>query len=195
MGRHDAGLREGIEAELAGAMEQGEILDAAFATSEAQREMFWRLRETIPEAQRREGASIKHDVSVTDQRAAALHPRSIGADQPASPPEARIVSYGHLGDGNLHFNVSRPIDGDDEEFLRLAQPIQRAVHDLIARYGGSFSAEHGIGRLKREELLRYKHPVAIERDALDQAGARPERHHESRQGAVIRTRPRRRPPS
>jgi FAD/FMN-containing dehydrogenase len=174
MGRHDAGLREGIEADLAAAMEQGEILDAALAASESQREMFWRLREMIPEAQRREGASIKHDVSVATSELPRFIPEasaliaSINAD-------ARIVSYGHLGDGNLHFNVSRPVGGDDEEFLRLTQPIRRAVHDLVARYGGSFSAEHGIGRFKRDELLRYKQPVAIElmrsiKQALDPKG-------------------------
>ena len=77
-------------------------------------------------------------------------------------PGARLVSYGHLGDGNLHFNLSPPRGGSDEEFLRLAPQVNRAVHDLVARYGGSFSAEHGIGQLKRAELLRYKHPVAIE---------------------------------
>ena len=80
-----------------------------------------------------------------------------------------------MGDGNLHFNISRPADGDDESFLRLAPNINRAVHDLIARYGGSISAEHGIGRLKREELVRYKQPVAIEvmraiKQALDPNG-------------------------
>jgi len=161
MGRHDEALRGAIEAELADAMEHGEIQDAAIAASEAQREMFWRLRETIPEAQRAIGASIKHDVSVTTSEL----PRFIvEASQlvKSITPQGRIVSYGHLGDGNLHFNVSRPADSDDASFLRLAPDINRAVHDLIARYGGSISAEHGIGRLKREELVRYKHPVAIE---------------------------------
>jgi FAD/FMN-containing dehydrogenase len=161
MGTSEAGMRDAIEAELAGAMERGEISDAAVAASEAQREMFWRLRETVPEAQRREGASIKHDVSVTTSEL----PRFI---KEASAlilqlaPRGRIVSYGHLGDGNLHFNVSRPVDGDDAQFMQLSDPIRRAVHDLIARYNGSFSAEHGIGRFKRDELLRYKQPAAID---------------------------------
>jgi FAD/FMN-containing dehydrogenase len=161
MGRGAAAARESIEGELAAAMEAGEIADAAIASSETQREMFWRLRESIPEAQRREGASIKHDISVTTGEL----PRFIveGAALLAElAPGARLVSYGHLGDGNLHFNLSPQRGGSDEEFLRLAPQVNRAVHDLVARYGGSFSAEHGIGQLKRAELLRYKHPVAIE---------------------------------
>jgi FAD/FMN-containing dehydrogenase len=151
MGRGAAAARESIEAELAAAMEAGEITDAALAASEAQREMFWRLRETIPEAQSREGASIKHDISVEG-----------GALVAQLVPGARLVSYGHLGDGNLHFNLSPPRGANNQEFLRLAPQVNRAVHDLVARYGGSFSAEHGIGQLKRAELLRYKNPVALE---------------------------------
>lgn len=174
MGRHDESLSGAIEAELAAAMEEGQISDAALASSGSQREMFWRLRETISEAQRRIGASIKHDVSVTTSEL----PRFIIEASElvhAISPRGRIVSYGHLGDGNLHFNVSRPLDGDDESFLRLAPSINRAVHDLIARYGGSISAEHGIGRLKREELIRYKQPAALDvmrtiKQALDPNG-------------------------
>ncbi|WP_129781662.1 FAD-binding oxidoreductase [Peristeroidobacter soli] len=174
MGRQAESMREAIETELAAAMEQGEIADAALASSESQREMFWKLRESIPPAQHHIGASIKHDVSVTTSEL----PRFIvEASQLVRTiaPTGRIVSYGHLGDGNLHFNVSRPIDGDDESFLRLAPNINRAVHDLIARYGGSISAEHGIGRLKREELARYESPVALEvmraiKQALDPNG-------------------------
>jgi FAD/FMN-containing dehydrogenase len=161
MGRSAAAARDNIEAELAAAMEAGEITDAAIAASEAQREMFWRLRETIPQAQSREGASIKHDISVTTSEL----PRFIvegGAVVEQLAPGARLVSYGHLGDGNLHFNLSPASGGSNEEFLRLAPQVNRAVHDLVARYGGSFSAEHGIGQLKRGELVRYKNPVAIE---------------------------------
>jgi FAD/FMN-containing dehydrogenase len=161
MGRGAESARESIEAELAAAMESGEITDAAIAASEAQREMFWRLRENIPEAQSREGASIKHDISVTTSE--LPHFIVEGAALLAQlAPGARLVSYGHLGDGNLHFNLSPPRGGNGKEFLQLAPQINRAVHDLVARYGGSFSAEHGIGQLKRGELLRYKNPVAIE---------------------------------
>ena len=108
MGRADAAAaRESIEAELAAAMEAGEISDAAIAASEAQREMFWRLRETIPEAQRREGASIKHDISVTTSELPRFIVEGVGAGCTSSPRTRALVSYGHLGDGNLHFNVSR----------------------------------------------------------------------------------------
>lgn len=174
MGRHDEALRGAIESELAAAMEEGQISDAALAASESQREMFWRLRETIPEAQRQIGASIKHDVSVTTSELPQFIVEASRLVREISP-QGRIVSYGHLGDGNLHFNVSRPASGDDDSFLRLAPNMSRAVHDLIARYGGSISAEHGIGRLKREELVRYKQPVALEvmraiKQALDPNG-------------------------
>lgn len=161
MGRSSGAARESIETELAAAMESGEIVDAAIAENETQREMFWRLRETIPEAQKREGASIKHDISVTTSE--LPHFIVEGAALLAQlAPGARLISYGHLGDGNLHFNLSPPRGGDDRAFLGLAPTVNRAVHDLVARYGGSFSAEHGIGQLKRAELLRYKNPVAIE---------------------------------
>jgi len=174
MGRHEAAVRDALESELADAMQDGLIADAAIAASEAQRESFWRLRETIPEAQRREGASVKHDISVTTSEL----PHFIAEAQGALAqlvPDGRIVAYGHLGDGNLHFNISRPAHATDAEFLELAPRLQRLVHDLVARYGGSFSAEHGIGRVKREELLRYKSPVAIElmrsiKQALDPKG-------------------------
>jgi FAD/FMN-containing dehydrogenase len=161
MGRVDAGVREAIEAELAAAMADGEIADAVVAANESQREAFWRLRELIPEAQRKEGVGVKHDISVVTSDL----PRFIveGAALVAQiAPTSRLVAYGHLGDGNLHFNVNAPADGDRTEFMRHAPTITRAVHDLVARYGGSFSAEHGIGLLKREELLRYKDPVAVE---------------------------------
>jgi FAD/FMN-containing dehydrogenase len=160
MGRSSTAARESIEAELAAAMESGEIADAAIAESEAQREMFWRLRETIPEAQSREGASIKHDISVTTSELPHFVVEGAALLMQLAPG-ARLISYGHLGDGNLHFNLSPPRGGNDREFAALAPIVNRGVHDLVARYGGSFSAEHGIGQLKRGELLRYKHPVAI----------------------------------
>jgi FAD/FMN-containing dehydrogenase len=173
-GRADSGMRESIEAELAAVLESGEILDAALAASEAQRESFWKLRESVPEAQRREGASIKHDISVSTSEL----PRFIvegTATILQICPDARVVSYGHLGDGNLHFNATEPAGVRGPEFMQLAPRINRAVHDLVARYGGSFSAEHGIGQLKRDELRRYKHPVALSlmhtiKQALDPKG-------------------------
>jgi D-lactate dehydrogenase (cytochrome) len=172
--RSERGLREFIEDELFAMMEAGQIAEAVLAENEAQREMFWRLRETIPEAQRTEGASIKHDISVTTSEL----PRFIeeaSAMLRRLAPDARIVSYGHLGDGNLHFNLSEPEHGDRQAFLALAPQVNRAVHDLIAAYGGSISAEHGIGQLKRAELVHYKSAVAMDmmrsiKQALDPRG-------------------------
>lgn len=158
--RIDSELAEVLESELAACIEAGGAADAVLAASLAQRDAFWRLRESIPEAQTREGASIKHDVSVAVGRL----PRFIeeGTRRVAGlAPGARIVSYGHLGDGNLHFNISAPAGDDGRVLLEQAEPIRRAVHDLVASHGGSFSAEHGIGRRKVEELERYEDPVAL----------------------------------
>lgn len=157
----DADVRETIDRALLAALEAAAPLDAVVAANETQREMFWRIRESIPAAQRREGASIKHDISVSTSEL----PRFIAEASERIAriaPEGRLVAYGHLGDGNLHFNVSGPGGDADEAFLERAADIQRSVHDLIAAYAGSFSAEHGIGQLKRDELLRYKNPVAVE---------------------------------
>jgi FAD/FMN-containing dehydrogenase len=173
-GKHASGLRAAVEAELEAAMDASEIVNAVFAESDAQRDALWRLRETIPEAQRLDGAGIKHDISVTTTQL----PRFIVEGSAAIldiAPHGRIVAYGHMGDGNLHFNVSQARDESPADFLALAPRINRAVHDLIARYGGSFSAEHGIGRLKREELLHYKSATAIDvmrsiKHALDPNG-------------------------
>jgi FAD/FMN-containing dehydrogenase len=156
-------LRTQVAEELAAALEAGELINAVIAENEAQREVFWRIRETVPEAQRQDGPSIKHDVSVTTSELPRFIQEASAAIRTIAP-DGRIVPYGHLGDGNLHFNVS-PAEGQQsriKEFLQLAAPINRAVHDLIARYGGSISAEHGIGQLKRDELVRYKNPVALE---------------------------------
>ena len=181
----DPELTQRLQETLAGAIDAGLATDAALAQSEAQRESMWRLRERIPEAQTREGASLKHDISVETQRVpgfvregAALLERVI--------PGARLVSYGHLGDGNLHFNASPPAGGDAAEFLSRGPELQRAIHDLVARFRGSFSAEHGIGRLKIDELARYEDPVALDlmrgiKQLLDPAGI-------MNPGKVLRTR-------
>lgn len=173
-GRTGSGIGELIEGELFAFMEQGNVLDAVVAQNETQRDGFWKLRETIPEGQRKEGASIKHDISVTTSELPRFIVEATQMLQTIAPT-SRILPYGHLGDGNLHFNLSEPVDGDPAQFLSLAPRIHREMHDLVARYGGSFSAEHGIGQLKREELVRYKHPVALEvmrsiKQALDPKG-------------------------
>jgi len=149
-----------LESVLAEAIEAGQALDAVVAASLRQREDFWRLRESIPEAQTREGASLKHDISLETQRLPAFIEEARGMLEPLAPG-ARLVAYGHLGDGNLHFNLSLPPGGDPRDFLSRGEAVRRAVHDLVARYRGSFSAEHGIGRHKVAELARYEDPVAL----------------------------------
>lgn len=156
----DSDLIGRFESALAGAIEQGRADDAVTASSEAQREALWRLREAIPEAQRHEGAGLKHDISVEPRRLAQFveEGRALLA---RLAPKARLVAYGHLGDGNLHFNLSPAAGGDDGALVAAGDSIRRAVHDLVAEHHGSVSAEHGIGQLKVAELQRYEHPVAL----------------------------------
>jgi FAD/FMN-containing dehydrogenase len=157
----DDGLAARFESVLATAAERQVLRDAAIAASESQREAFWRLRETIPEAQGREGASLKHDVSVEPARLPGfVEAGRILLERLA--PDARLVAYGHLGDGNLHFNLSEPAGGDGGELVARTDEIRRAVHDLVAQHDGSFSAEHGIGQFKVGELERYENPAALE---------------------------------
>ena len=142
-------------------IEVGAIRDAVLASSEAQRLSLWSIRENIPAAQTREGASIKHDISLPIA-AIPEFVQTAGAAVLAIAPGARMVSYGHLGDGNLHFNFSPAAGVDPAPFLAKTESIKRCVHDLVADRRGSFSAEHGIGKLKIGELARYKNPVALE---------------------------------
>ncbi|MCU0974905.1 MAG: FAD-binding oxidoreductase [Steroidobacteraceae bacterium] len=156
-----AGLGDALEARLAAGLETSELRDAVIAASLAQREALWRLRESIPAAQTREGASLKHDISIETH---AL-PAFVEAGRSLLErlvPGSRLVAYGHLGDGNLHFNLSGPAGGDDAAFLARGAELRRAVHDLVASYRGSFSAEHGIGQDKVAELERYEDPVALD---------------------------------
>ncbi len=172
--REDPALRELLEGALSAAMENDLVLDAVFAESLAQRDALWRLRESVPEAQRAEGASIKHDVSVPVAALPAFAAQATAAVL-AIVPGGRMVAYGHVGDGNLHFNVSVPADGDAREFLAKAPAIHEAVHEIVRRYRGSISAEHGIGRLKRGALARHKGAAELEvmraiKRALDPRG-------------------------
>jgi FAD/FMN-containing dehydrogenase len=172
--REDAGLRAVLEGALGQAMSDGLVLDATIAESLAQRSALWRLRESVPEAQRAEGASIKHDVSVP----VASLPEFVEEATAAVltiVPTGRMVAYGHVGDGNLHFNVSEPLGGDRAAFLSREPEIQAAVHEVVRRFRGSISAEHGIGRLKRTQLASHEGPVAIDvmraiKRALDPRG-------------------------
>ncbi len=170
----DSALAGRFESALAAAIERGVVINAVTATSESQRESLWRLRESIPEAQGHEGVSLKHDISVEPARL----PRFIDEGRALLAelaPGARLVAYGHLGDGNLHFNLS-PASGDDgRSWMAAGDAIRRAVHDLVSRHEGSISAEHGIGQLKVSELARYEDPAALDlmrriKQAIDPQG-------------------------
>jgi FAD/FMN-containing dehydrogenase len=139
----------------------GLIADAAIATSLAQARRMWQLREDLSEVQRLEGGSIKHDVSVPIARIPDFI-ESASAAVTATIPGGRIVAFGHVGDGNVHFNVSQPIGANTQEFLAQTPQINAIVHALVLENDGSISAEHGIGQLKRDLLARIKDPVALE---------------------------------
>ena len=137
------------------------VSDAAIAASEAQRAAFWALRENMSEAQKREGASIKHDISVPVSAIPAFLAKATAAVLKAVPG-ARPVSFGHIGDGNIHFNFSAPKGSDGDAFLARWEEIQRIVHDIVHEFGGSISAEHGIGVQKRDQLARYKSEAELD---------------------------------
>ena len=146
---------------LAQAAAQSLLTDGVLAASAAQASALWRLRESLSEAQGREGGSIKHDVSVPIARIPAFVDEVIAAVA-ALVPGIRPVPFGHLGDGNLHFNFSQPTGARRDVFLARWEELNRVVHDLVAAHGGSISAEHGIGQSKREEIQRYKSPIEID---------------------------------
>ncbi len=172
--RAEEPLNETLQAALAAALERGEVLDAALAKSEREREALWRMRESVPEAQRRDGASLKHDVSVPVGRLPEFVRQ--GSEWVRDHvPDGRLVAYGHVGDGNLHFNLNQAPGADPAVFLSRADTVMRAIHDLVHALGGSFSAEHGIGRLKVAELERYGSAVELDlmraiKQALDPNG-------------------------
>jgi FAD/FMN-containing dehydrogenase len=120
----------------------------------------WKLRESVPEAQRHHGASLKHDVSVPVSSIPTLIERGTELVRRLAP-EGEVVSYGHVGDGNLHFNVSQRPGSPSAEFLARALPLESAMFDLVESLGGSISAEHGIGRLKAGELAKRADPVEL----------------------------------
>ncbi|MEO1199354.1 MAG: FAD-binding oxidoreductase [Pseudomonadota bacterium] len=157
----DHGLRERLETTLTEAFETGEISDAALAETESQRTDFWHLRTMLSEVQRYEGGSIKHDVSVPVSHVPAFIAEASEAVI-EMVPGARPVPFGHLGDGNVHFNVSQPVGADRPAFLARWEEMNDLVHAIVLKHGGSISAEHGIGRMKRNELARVKSPVALD---------------------------------
>lgn len=137
------------------------IIDAAVAQDLAQRQALWWLRESISEAQRLEGVSIKHDIAVPVSRIAEFLTRADEALRHVFP-DVRIVAFGHIGDGNLHYNLSKPQPIANAEFMAATPAANRIVHDLVASLDGSISAEHGIGQLKRAELAHYKSAVELD---------------------------------
>ncbi len=145
--RADAGLRAGMELVLEAALEAGEITDAALAESEAQRAAIWKLREEHSEAQKREGASVKNDVSVPVSAVPAFIAEATAACA-ALIPGVRAAPFGHMGDGNIHFNLEQPEGAEGAAFLARDHEIMDAVNAVVRRFDGSFSAEHGVGRLK-----------------------------------------------
>ncbi len=159
--RSEEDARTTLETILTEAFENDIIQDAAIAESVAQVQSFWKMREEMSWAQKPEGGSIKHDISVP----VASIPdfiREANAATLEMIPGSRIVCFGHIGDGNLHYNVSQPVGADKEAFLARWGELNHRIHTIVARYNGSISAEHGIGVLKRDELVHFKSTVALE---------------------------------
>jgi D-lactate dehydrogenase (cytochrome) len=149
-----------LEKLIEAALEREIILDAVLASSIAQSKALWNLREHIPLAQAEEGKNIKHDISIPIARIGEFIHTTDRLLQDAFPG-CRMVTFGHLGDGNLHYNVSPPEGGSDVEFIARQEDINRVVHDSVSRFDGSISAEHGLGALKRGEIVRYKSEVEL----------------------------------
>jgi len=155
------GLRQSMEDILTHGMERGLVRDAAIADSIEQGKAFWRIRELFSEVQRHAGGSIKEDISVPVAAVPAFI-REANAAVAALIPDARPLPFGHLGDGNIHYNVSQPIGADKDAFLKRWGEVNEVVFAVVKKYGGSISAEHGIGLLKRDLLPSVKDPVALE---------------------------------
>ena len=169
----EADLQGRLETVLGDAIEGGLVEDATIGASEAQNQALWHLREALSEAQGAEGGSIKHDVSVPVSRVADFIETASAACE-AAMPGVRVLPFGHVGDGNIHFNLAQPLGMDRAAFLGEWERFNRIVHDIVASMNGSIAAEHGIGLIKRDELTRYKDPVALElmrtlKQALDPA--------------------------
>lgn len=173
-GRSETDARDLMETILEAGMEASLLGDAVIAANLAQAQNFWSMREGLSDAQKPEGGSIKHDISVPVASIPKFIAQASGEVERVCPG-ARIACFGHMGDGNLHYNVSQPVGMDKQAFLDLYHPMNKAVHDVVRSMNGSFSAEHGIGQLKRDELLATAPLVAIElmrriKAALDPAG-------------------------
>ena len=155
------GLDALLQESLGSAAEAGAIRDAAIAASGTQRDDFWKLRENVSEAQKLDGVSIKHDVSVPVSKVAELIERA-SAELTRRFPDIRIVAFGHVGDGNVHYNCSKSERQEAREFFAQAPEVNHIVYEVVQALGGSISAEHGLGVLKREEIKRYKSELELE---------------------------------
>ncbi len=153
-------LQEAMEKMLEEAFERQIVSDAAIASSEAQRRLLWEMRESLSLVQKAEGGSIKHDVSVPLSKIPAFLREATAAVE-KQIPGARPVPFGHIGDGNIHFNISQPVGADARTFLARWEDVSEAVFDIVLKLGGSISAEHGIGRLKRDYMPIIKSPVEL----------------------------------
>jgi FAD/FMN-containing dehydrogenase len=172
--RPDAGLRATLETVLEQALGDGIVTDAAVAESDAQRAAIWRLREEHSEAQKREGASVKNDVSVPVSKVPEFIRRATVACE-ALIPGIRAVPFGHMGDGNIHFNLEQPVGADPAWFLEQDHAIMDTVNEVVRALDGSFSAEHGIGRLKPYMMPDWRGGAELEamrriKAALDPLG-------------------------
>ena len=167
--------RARFESLLETAFEMGCVTDAVVAENLTQAHQLWHIRESIPLAQAEEGLNIKHDISVQISRIPAFVAHTDAVLQ-REIPGVRLVNFGHLGDGNLHYNVQAPVEGDPKAFLRdNEERVHQLVYDAVAEFGGSFSAEHGVGELKADKLEKYQSPVALSmmraiKQALDPQG-------------------------
>ena len=167
-------LESGLEDILAAAMEVAEVVDATLSRSEAQRQALWQLREEHSEAQKRAGASIKNDVSVPVAAIPELL-RTAGAACRAAVPGIRVAPFGHLGDGNIHLNLVQPEDAEGAAFLARSDELMHRVNDVVRALGGSFSAEHGVGRLKTDLMEEWRGGAELRlmravKAAIDPAG-------------------------
>jgi FAD/FMN-containing dehydrogenase len=160
-GRGETDAQELMESTLADALSQGIVGDAAIASSVEQGRQFWRLRHAVSDIQKFEGGSIKHDVSVAVQRVPDFIERASKAAM-AAAPGSRVVAFGHMGDGNIHFNLSQPRGADAQDFLARSADVHAAVHGVVTEMAGSIAAEHGIGRYKRALLPTVKSEVELD---------------------------------
>ena len=172
--RPNAGLRQSLETVLEAALNDGIVKDAAIAESEAQRTAIWRLREEHSEAQKREGASVKNDVSVPVSKVPAFIEKATAACHKLIPG-VRVVPFGHMGDGNIHFNLEQPVDADPKWFMEQDHAIMDVVNEVVREYDGSFSAEHGIGKLKPYMMPDWRGGAELAlmrriKDAIDPGG-------------------------